>query len=171
MKKKIILSIIALIVAALCVLCIVFYVKQKKQQALIAQVPEIALQTPDGQTVNLAQITRGNVSVIFFFHPECAFCGMEMKEILAHKNELRDANLVFITTAEGGELTKFLEEYPIDAMPNSTVLIDHNRDFVITYNVKSPPTCYIYDKNQKLQKTIRGTVPVDDISQIIRGLQ
>lgn len=171
MKKKIVLISVISILASLCVLCVVFYLKHQKAQARIAQVPGITLRTMDGQMADLAGITRGKVSVILFFHPSCAFCGMEMKEILAHRNELEGINMVFVTTAEDDELTDFLEEYPIDEIPDGTVLTDHLRDFVITYNIKSPPTCFIYNSEQNLQKTIRGTTPVSEIIEIIDNLR
>jgi type IV secretory pathway VirB2 component (pilin) len=73
MKKKIILGSAGLILAVLLILCAVFYVKQKKGQALIENVPAIILQTLDGQTADLAQVAKGNISVILFFHPQCLF--------------------------------------------------------------------------------------------------
>lgn len=171
MKKKIVLTAVIAILVALCTLCVVFYIKNQKAQVLIEQVPDIVLQTTDGQTANLVEITRDNVSVIFFFHPQCSFCAMEMKEILSHQTELENVCLVFVTTAEGEELSQFLEEYPISTMPHSTVLIDHNRDFVLTFNVKSPPTCYVYDKHQNLLKTLRGTTPVSKIIKTLDNLR
>lgn len=171
MKKKIVLVAILTVLAVLCALCVIFYLKQQKAQARIAQVPGIELQTADGQTANLADVTRGAASVILFFHPQCAFCGMEMKEILAHQDELEDVHMVFVTTAEGDELAGFLAEYPIGAMQNGAALVDYDRDFVLAYNIKSPPTCYIYDRDQKLRKTIRGTVPVSEILKTINNLR
>jgi thiol-disulfide isomerase/thioredoxin len=171
MKKMIVLTAVASLTVTLSVLCIIFYTKHQKAQARIVNIPSITLQTLEGQTADIAQITCDNVSVIFFFHPECIFCEMEIKEILAHQNGLVGVNIVFITTAENGELAKFLNEYPIGTIPNSAVLIDHDREFVITYNVKSPPTCYVYDEEQKLRKTIRGTVSVSDLTKIIHDLK
>lgn len=171
MKKKIILGSVGLILVALLTLCAVFYVKQQKARALIERVPAITMQTLDGQTADLAQVTKGKVSAILFFHPQCSFCGMEMKEVLAHRTELSDVNLVFVTFAEVDELAEFLDEYPIDDLPNGTVLIDHTGDFMTTYDLQSPPTCYIYDKEQKLQQTFKGTTPVSGILKTTSGLQ
>jgi cytochrome oxidase Cu insertion factor (SCO1/SenC/PrrC family) len=170
MKKKIILGSAGITLAVLLVLCAVFYMKLKKAQALIENVPAIALQTPDGQTTDLTLITEGNISVIIFFHPQCSFCGMEMKEILAHKNELSGVNLIFVTFAQPDELTPFLDEYPMDSLSNGTVLIDHTGDFTTTYHLKSPPAGYVYDRKQKLQKTFRGTTPVSEILKITDSL-
>lgn len=113
MKKKIIRGSAGLILAVLLMLCAVFYVKQQKARTLIANVSAITLQALNGQTADLAQITKGKVSVIFFFHPQCAFCGMEIKEILAYRTALSEVNLIFVTFAEADELTQFLDEYPI----------------------------------------------------------
>lgn len=166
--KKIILLTLALIATAIVVLFVIQIVKYNRQLAQIRSLPTVELLTLDSLAYDTKMLadTR-KPSVIVCFHPDCNFCGMEADEFIKHYKDLGDVNLLFVTFASKEETTAFLEQHPLDAIPNANVLLDPNLDFFITFDVEAPPMSFIYDCNQKLVKRHKGTVAVDQLKQYL----
>ena len=168
MKKKIILLTLALIATAIVALFVIQIVKYNRKLAPIRSLPKVELLTLDSLAYNTKMLANtGKPSIIVCFHPECDFCGMEADELIKHYNDLGDVNLLFVTFASKEETTAFLEQHPLDAIPNAKVLLDTNFDFFITFDVESPPMSFIYDCNQQLVKRHKGTVAVDQLKQYL----
>lgn len=130
MKKKIILLSLALIAAVIIVLFVVQIVKYNRKLAPIRSLPAVELLTLDSLAYNTNTLAEtGRPSIIVCFHPECDFCGMEADELIKHYNDLGDVNLLFVTFASKDETTAFLEQHPLEAIPNANVLLDPNLDF------------------------------------------
>lgn len=168
MKKKIILLTLALIATAIVALFVIQIVKYNRKLAPIRSLPKVELLTLDSLAYNTKMLANtGKPSIIVCFHPECEFCGMEADELIKHYKDLGDVNLLFVTFASKEETTAFLEQHPLDAIPNAKVLLDTNFDFFITFDVEAPPMSFIYDRHQKLVKRHKGTVAVDQLKQYL----
>lgn len=164
MAKKIILLTLILLATAVVALFVVQVVKHRQKLAPIRSLPAVELLTLDSMSYNTQAIyATGRPSVIVCFHPDCDFCGMEADEIIKHYKDLGDVNLLFVTFASAEETTSFLEQHPLDALPNAQVLLDPELEFFITFDVEFPPTCFIYDKHQQLVRRLKGTIAVDQL--------
>lgn len=168
MAKKIILLTLILLATAIVALFVVQVVKHRQRLAPIRSLPAIELLTLDSTFYDTQSLcATGRPSVIVCFHPDCDFCGMEADEIIKHYKDLGDVNLLFVTFASKEETTAFLEQHPLDAIPDANVLLDPNLDFFITFDVEAPPMSFIYDCNQKLVKRHKGTVAVYQLKQYL----
>lgn len=168
MKKKIILLTFTLIATTIVALFVIQIVKYNRKLTPIRSLPAVELLTLDSLAYNTKMLANtGKPSIIVCFHPECEFCGMEADELIKHYKDLGDVNLLFVTFASKEETTAFLEQHPLDAIPNAKVLLDTNFDFFITFDVEAPPMSFIYDRHQKLVKRHKGTVAVDQLKQYL----
>lgn len=168
MKKKIILLTFTLIATTIVALFVIQIVKYNRKLTPIRSLPSVELLTLDSLAYNTKMLANtGKPSIIVCFHPECEFCGMEADELIKHYKDLGDVNLLFVTFASKEETTAFLEQHPLDAIPDANVLLDPNLDFFITFDVEAPPMSFIYDRHQKLVKRHKGTVAVDQLKQYL----
>ena len=168
MKKKIILLTFTLIATTIVALFVIQIVKYNRKLTPIRSLPSVELLTLDSLAYNTKMLANtGKPSIIVCFHPECEFCGMEADELIKQYKDLGDVNLLFVTFASKEETTAFLEQHPLDAIPDANVLLDPNLDFFITFDVEAPPMSFIYDRHQKLVKRHKGTVAVDQLKQYL----
>ena len=182
MKRKTIktvgLSVVAVCAIVLFIL-LVFQVKrhyaekaQREQQELQLQtIPNITLSTVDSLPVNLGDLcATGQLTVIFYFHPECEFCQLEIKELLAHKELLDNVLPVFVTFASQNDVAEFEKTHPISTIDNSALLFDRKYALSAEYGIQSPPQTLIYNDEGHLVKHFRGFVMINDLLQVLQEL-
>lgn len=133
--------------------------------------PCITLSTADSIPFNLGDLCAAEQSiVIFYFHPECEFCQLEINELLAQKELLDNVLPVFVTFASPNDVAEFERTNPISTIDNSVLLFD--RKFVLSteYGIQSPPQTLIYNGEGHLVKHFRGFVMINDLLQVLQGL-
>lgn len=146
--------------------------QREQQEMLLQTIPRITLLTADSLPVNLGDLCAiGQPIVIFYFHPECEFCQLEINELLAQKELLDNVLPVFVTTlASPDDVAEFEKTHPISSIDNAVLLFD--RKFVLSteYGIQSPPQTMIYNGEGHLVKHFRGFVMINDLLQALQEL-
>lgn len=124
-------------------------------------VPELSLETLDGETINLAQ-RDGEVLLVNFWATWCAPCRKEIPDLTALQSELGPDGLTVIGVAldrDGAEVVKpFLQKYDV----NYPIVIDAERtvesELGPTYGL---PTTLVVNPEGQITHRVVGIFPVE----------
>ena len=143
--------------------------EQKKGLSGIEQLTEIKALTIYGDSFSSTEVLRPEKrTALLFFHPECEYCRKELEGIIAHHQECRNIQWLFLTLASEDKVQEFLLEYPLDNIADAYVLRENWPDIYARYRVKGPPDLFIYDEGGKLIKHHKGAT---SIKTIVNALQ
>lgn len=143
--------------------------EQKKELLEIEQLAEIKALTIYGDLFSSKEVLQPEKrTALLFFHPECEYCRKELEGIIAHHQECRNVQWLFLTLASEERIQEFLLEYPLDSIADAYVLRENWPDTYVRYRVKGPPDLFIYDEHGKLMKHHKGAT---SIKTIVKELQ
>jgi peroxiredoxin len=169
-KKKYFLIIIITSILAVVITLFTWQLHKKyKTGKLYSSIPDIVLLTVDSVEYSLSCMTKDTVkpAVIIFFHPKCKLCEAEVSGIIGHPEILCDANVLFVSSASIDKIKTFLEKYPLQNLPNTTVVSDFYSEFTSLFNPSVIPTMYIYNRNHKLEMSVKGLRDSKTVQKLI----
>lgn len=124
MKRKIlIISVVTVVSTVLVMFAIKLYSNSTKYDH-VKVMPSVELTKQDGTLSNLLTVDSSKATVIIFFNPGCEICVHEIDDFIAHKEQLSDINMVFVTNTDSTSLANFTDKHPINQISTATVLID-----------------------------------------------
>jgi peroxiredoxin len=168
MKKRIVFLIISVVVIIFTTSFSLLIFERNKMNYSIKKLPNIKILTTDGLTYNTSRFLQNNLPLlVFYFHPECDFCSAEIEELLKHKNEFEDIDMLFITFASISEIKEFMQAYPLNEFKHVVIGMDYTGEFVSTFHIESSPMIYIYDQTKKLRKKFKSLVSYQQIRKFI----
>ena len=94
------------------------------------------------------------------FSPECSHCQHETEELIAHKDELKDIQIVMVTLHPLWMMNEFIDHYKLKELPNVVVGRDIYYFFPSFYNIRNLPFLAMYDKKGNLITTFEGSMPI-----------
>lgn len=168
MKIKIILSILFLFISMIAI--IVFYINTNRiRMNLLENLRSVYLVTSDNRLYNMDFIDdKYEYILIVYFHPECDFCNIEINDLLENESDLKMLQILFVSYASIEEIKQFILMNPICISENITIVSDIKGEFANAYNIKSPPTNFIYDKNKKLVKIHKGMMSFKQLKKYLK---
>ena len=101
------------------------------------------------------------------FSPDCEHCQHETKELIAHIDLFKKAQIVMVSPLEYDYIKKFYEEYKIADYPNIIMGRDPGYYFGTFYKVRSFPSIFLYDKKGNFVQKFDGSVPVEKIASLL----
>lgn len=133
-------------------------------------VPEITLETLEGETIEVAQ-REGEVLLINFWATWCAPCRKEIPDLASLQSELGPEGLTVIGVAldrDGAEVVEpFLEKYEI----NYPIVIDADRtvesELGPTYGL---PTTLIVNPDGQITHRVVGIFPVEEMKPSLKKM-
>lgn len=165
MMKKIILSLLILVLFASGTWLIFSFQKKKKSVTQAEQrsesIPTISLTTISGKNFSLLQLSSGIPTVLIYFNSTCEICQMELKSIADRISDFDDAHILLISSQENTELEEFYSTHPLRNLPNVYWLMDEQMEVSAHYAVRSVPALFCYDTMGKLQGKFQGPIKVD----------
>ena len=126
--------------------------------------PFTITRVPDSTKFAKADLQTGKPVVIMVFSPDCEHCTHEVKEILAHIDLFKKAELLMIAHLDFHYLKTFYSDYKIADYPNITLGRDYSYFFGTFFNIKFLPAIIVYNKKGKLVAAFDGSVPVQKIA-------
>lgn len=167
MTRKIIARLaLCLMATGVCFLLIWAASKHAGRLSGIKQLPQIKAFTIYGESFDSLEYLDSTMrTAVLFFHPECEYCQIELKGILANHLECRNVQWLFITLASTEIVEEFLEVYPLESIPDSYVLREEWPNIYKIFGVKGPPALFIYDETEKLMKRHMGATSIKTIVQ------
>ena len=94
------------------------------------------------------------------FSPECSHCQHTAEELVQHKNELKDVQVVMATLHPLWQMNAFVEKYKLRGLPGVVVGKDVAYLLPSFYGIKNLPYMAFYDKKGALISTFEGGMPV-----------
>ena len=130
----------------------------------IRYMPDIQAMDMDGNEIVLKnKLDPSKRTAILFFHPDCEFCQQEIKGIINRNSECRDVQWVFFTMAQPEEISSFLEEYPLNDIPDSFLIREDWPNVYKQLSLSNPPELIVYDEQGKLMVHHKGATSIKTI--------
>jgi thioredoxin-related protein len=132
-------------------------------------VPSFKLtRVPDSSFFTRNDLKKKTATIIMMFSPDCEHCQAETKELTAHIDLFKKAQIVMASPLDFDYLKKFYEEYKIADYPNISMGRDPGYFLGTFYKVRSFPAIFVYDKKGKLVRSFSGSVPIEQIAAAIK---
>jgi thiol-disulfide isomerase/thioredoxin len=145
-----------------CLVCRAGYPQQDETAVSINNIQQIPafniVRVPDSTGFSSRQLIKQAPLVLVFFNPDCDHCQQQVKELLAHKSELKRLQIVMVSALPYSLIKTFYENYQVASMPN--VIMGQDENFVLggIYKPARYPSLYIYDAGGSLAKVFAGNV-------------
>ncbi len=139
-----------------------FYYKVQGDE-IIKEIPDLDLKTLDGENFNLQNLPKDRGSLVVYYNSECSHCVHELESLRDNSILFGDHNIVFVSIEDSRLTKKFLEKMKVDQSHGFTFLSDTNWEFPVLFDIEVTPTLFFYDKNQKLIRENKGSLPHDVI--------
>ncbi len=123
-------------------------------------VPAFALMQVDSSTF-MQNDLKQQPTLIMYFSPTCDHCQHQWADMVKHKDQLREIQIVMATYEPFEEMQAFYEKENIAGYPN--IKMGRDEKFVLPpfYRMRSLPYLALYDKNGKLITTFEGNVKIE----------
>lgn len=166
--RNFILAAVGIVAVALGVLLAIGFRKHNEKQASIRHIPDITINTIEGDTFSLSETRPGRKTAILFFSTDCEFCRKEIEGIIAAKEMHDGIEWVFVTISPLDDLESFLIDYPLESIPGAKVCREDYPELHITMNVTAPPSLFIYDADGDIEHYKRGAVSIKTILEWLK---
>lgn len=157
LKKNVFLSLLLLLSVAL-------HAQSGTEQApykRFPQVPPFQLLLGDSATVYKKEtLPKGKPVLLIIFSPECSHCQHTAEDIVAHKDALKDIEIVMATLHTITQMNDFVKTYGLSALPNVVVGKDVHYILPPFYNIQSLPYMAFYKSNGDLIDAMEGSLPM-----------
>jgi thioredoxin-related protein len=131
--------------------------------------PPAKLLLSDSATVFTKEKIGSNKAVfIMLFSPDCSHCQKSTEEIIEHKEQLRDIQIIMVTLQSIEKMREFIATYNLNNLPNLVVGKDINYITPVFYNIKNFPFFALYNKKGKLIDGIEGSLEIPQIIEIFK---
>ncbi|MDB5193800.1 MAG: hypothetical protein JWQ96_3363 [Segetibacter sp.] len=116
----------------------------------IPEIPPFKILLADSTWYFKSNLTTKKPSLILYFSPDCGHCQLETEEIISKIKDLKNIQIVMITSKPYQEMVDFYKYYKLERFPTIKVGTDPNRFITNFYAVKFTPFSALYNKKGKL---------------------
>jgi thiol-disulfide isomerase/thioredoxin len=113
-------------------------------------------------------LKKNSPVVVLFFSPDCDHCQRETKELLAYKEELKNIQILMVSSAPYPEVREFYETYHLSSMKNIRVGEDVNFKLGSIFKIRTYPSLFVYDQNGILAKAFVGNIGIPAILDAVK---
>ena len=124
-------------------------------------VPPFSLLTVDSTLITKDNLVTNKPTIIMYFNPGCEHCQHQMEDMIAHKEALKDIQIVMATYAPLNELAEFIDKYKVAEFPNIKTGRDTKYMLQPFFKIGGLPYQALYDADAKLITTYEGNVKID----------
>jgi thiol-disulfide isomerase/thioredoxin len=126
-------------------------------------IPPFKIQQPDSSWYSKADVPAKKPTLILYFSPDCGHCQLETEEMLSRSKQLKNLQVVMITSRPYEDMANFAEHYKINRFPFIKIGWDPQRLVTNFYSVKFTPFSALYDRKGKLVKVYEGGIDWDEL--------
>lgn len=134
--------------------------------------PPIQLLLSDSSTMyTKAQLPANKTTLFVVFNPDCSHCQHETEEMVAHKEELKDVQIVMITMQPIWMMKDFISKYGLADFSNVVVGKDIYYILPGFFDIHNLPYLAMYNKKGNLIGGFEGSLPIEKLIQILKNNQ
>jgi peroxiredoxin len=132
--------------------------------------PDLAMETLDGQKINLAE-QEGKVVLVNFWATWCAPCRREIPDLAALYSELKSEGLVIVGVATDEEGRSVVEPFAEKHGINYPVVLDTSRTVQSNFDsMYGLPTTYVVNPDGQIVRRVVGIFPVDEMKPTLQEM-
>jgi peroxiredoxin len=170
--KKGLAKVIILLMLALVVLLIAGTITKKNKaddiRDRISTLPEFTLPAIDGSIFNSGEISEGPL-LITYFHPECEHCQYEISSLCKSNIPGSGTRILLISYVSSKKIRSFMQQFNVNNDNVFTVLVDTTFIFSELFRTNVIPSNFIYNKDLKLVKTLKGETTIEAITKYLQN--
>jgi thioredoxin-related protein len=131
-----------------------------KKQPLL---PVFTIQQTDKTTLSTKELPAYDHYAIIYFIPGCDHCQALAKDIIRHKDSLKNILFFWITPNALTELKQFSEVYGLSQLTNMRFGREPGFTIMSFFEVRQTPFVAVYDRNRRLVKDfpVKGNMVAD----------
>lgn len=127
-------------------------------------VPPIQILLSDSITIYTKKDLPSHKPVLLIvFNPECEHCRHETEDLIAHKKQLKNVQIVMITLDPLYKMKDFISKYGLKHYANMVVGKDIHYILPGFYDIQNIPYLAMYNKKGNLIQTHEGTMPMKKV--------
>lgn len=130
-------------------------------------IPKFSLLTPDSTWFSKIQLKDNVATLILYFSPDCGHCKIETQELLGKVNQLKNLQIVMVTSRPIQDMIDFSNYFKIEKFPSIKIGSDPARLITRFYDVKSTPFSALYDKEGRLLTVYKKGIDFPDLINLI----
>jgi thioredoxin-related protein len=131
-------------------------------------VPELTLLQVDSSVFTKANLKQ-KPTLIMYFSPTCEHCQHQWADMVQHKDQLKNIQIIMATYQPFEEMEDFYKKEHLASYPNIKVGRDTKFALVPFYRMRSLPYQALYDKHGKLITVFEGNVKVEKMIEAFNG--
>jgi len=134
----------------------------------VPYIPPFKIQLADSSWYSKANLTAKKAVLILYFSPDCGHCQLETEELITRMKELKNLQVVMITSKPYANMAFFANYYKLRRFPSVKIGSDPQRLISNFYNVKFTPFSALYDKKGKLLKVYEKGIDWKELVSLIQ---
>ena len=131
-------------------------------------IPPFTIQLPDSSWFSAVKLQAKKPTLILYFSPDCGHCQIETEEVLSRMKELKNLQIVMITSRPFADMANFAEHYKLNRFPSIKVGTDPSRMITQFYAVKFTPFSALYDKKWMLVKVYEKGINIPELIHLTK---
>lgn len=132
------------------------------------QIPSFSIQMPDSNWFSKANLLQKTPTLILYFSPDCGHCQIETEEVLSKIKELKNLQIVMVTSRPFEDMAKFADHYKLSRFPTIKIGTDSSRMITQFYAVKFTPFSALYDKKDRLIKVYEKGIDLPELINLVK---
>lgn len=135
------------------------------------RLPEIPpfsmMKAPDSSRFSYENLKKKRPVIIVVFSPDCGHCKQFTKELLAHYERVKNAQVVMISVLPYSLVDHFYETEKIADYPAITIGSDINNFLGTFFNVRNFPTVCVYNKKGRFTGRLEGHFTIQQVLALL----
>jgi peroxiredoxin len=160
MKKvisRLLLSAIIIILLLLTAGIVTRASRAREQMDRLDTLPDFTIPSIDGSIFRSCEISTGPL-LVTYFHPECEHCQYEISSLFESNIPEGNVKVVLISYAGRFQIETFMKQFDIKNEAPLWVLCDTAFVFREIFGTEIIPSNFIYDKDLRLVRALKGEV-------------
>jgi peroxiredoxin len=129
--------------------------------------PTFSIQQPDGSWFSRSELNDKKAVLLIYFSPDCGHCMEETEDLISKMNQLKNVQVVMVTSKPLDEMKTFSDHYQLHKFSNIRIGTDPQRRITRFYNVKFTPFSAVYNKKGNLLKAYESGIDWNELAKLI----
>lgn len=132
--------------------------------------PPFQVMLSDSSIYSKAQLPKNKPVLFMIFDPECSHCQHEAEELVAHKNDFKDIQIVMITMPgySFDQINDFFKTYNLNELKHVVAGKDIYTIMPSFFVIHNFPYLAMYNKKGNLITTFEGSMPVAKVIEAFK---